>query len=238
LVVKKTIRGNSKKKKEIPNKKKPTAEKKPAKNNNDEADETTEGGPKIWEGPDGKKYCNISYLAKSTDLSIRELRHLQQQGIIEPAIKNKGKESAYDFAKCYSAMFAYYKKIASSRRSGDSKEMEEEKLRQLAAKRELEEMKVLRARGELHHADDIKRIFGGIFSRVHTGFESFPLGLAPKLAGKTNIMEIAGEIKTQLDKILYEITEYDIEALKMNVGYDYLAGLEADEENNEQNDRV
>ena len=233
MVVKKPIRGNSKKKKEIPDKKKPVAEKKPAKKNDDEA---TEGSPRIWEGPDGKKFCNIAYLSKSTDTSIRELRHLQQQGIIEPAIKNKGKESAYDFAKSYAAMFAYYKRIASSRRSGDSKEMEEEKLRQLAAKRELEEMKVLRARGELHHADDIKRIFGAMFSRVHTGFESFPLGLAPKLAGKTNVMEIAGEIKTHLDKILYEITEYDIEALKMNVGYDYLAALEAEEEDYEPKD--
>ena len=192
-----------------------------------EAASEKEPAPKV-------KLVGIEELAKLVDVDERRIQQIEQEGVIksEPKANNKEKRK-YDFAKSIVALVRYYRKKADSRRSGDSKEMEEEKLRQLAAKRELEEMKVLRARGELHHTDDIKRIFGAIFSRVHTGFESFPLGLAPKIAGKTNIMEIAGEIKTHLDKILYEITEYDIEALKMNVGSDYLAGLEAEEENYE-----
>jgi len=180
------------------------------------------------------KLVGIEELAKLVGVVERRIQQLENEGVIksEPKTNNKDKRE-YDFAKSIVAIVRYYRSKADSRRSGDSKEMEEEKLRQLAAKRELEEIKVLRARGELHHTDDIKRIFGSIFSRVHTGFESFPLGLAPKLAGKTNIMEIAEEIKNQLDKILYEITEYDIDALKMNIGYEYLAGLEDEEDNHE-----
>jgi phage terminase Nu1 subunit (DNA packaging protein) len=106
--------------------------------------------------------------------------------------------------------------------------MAEEKLRQITARRELEEMKVKRTRGELHHTEDIKRIFGTMLSRLRTGLESFPLGIAPKLTEKTDLMEIAGIIKNQLDKIMYEVTEYDIDKIKTDVGAEYIAGLEAE----------
>jgi len=187
-----------------------------------------ESSPKV-------KLVGIEELAKLVGVDERRIRQLEQEGVIKSESKTNNKEKReYKFAETIVAIVRYYRGKADSRRSGDSKEMEEEKLRQLAAKRELEEMKVLRARGELHHTDDIKRIFGAIFSRVHTGFESFPLGLAPKIAGKNNVMEIAGEIKTQLDKILYEITEYDIETLKTNVGAEYLAGLDDEEETEDE----
>jgi phage terminase Nu1 subunit (DNA packaging protein) len=241
MSVKKTISVVTKKKGEKSTKKKPAAEKKPdkknkplpkqekPKTNTDEETEKSEGAPKIWKGPDGKSLCNIAYISKATGVGIEQLRKLQQQGVFEPIIKSKGKESVYDFAKVYSAMFAYYREKAKSRTSTESMEMADEKLRQMAAKRELEEMKVKRARGELHHTEDIIQIFGAIFNRIHTGFESFPLGLAPKLVGKTNTMEIATEIKTYLDKILYEITNYDVEALKADIGPEYLAKIEAED---------
>lgn len=85
-------------------------------------------------------------------------------------------------------------------------------------RRKLDELKLARARGDLHHTKDLKRIFGLILSRLHSGFESFPLGTATKLSGKTNVMKIAEVLKTQLDKILFEITNYDVENLKAGVG--------------------
>ena len=250
--VKKTSSADVKEKSEKSAKKKPAAEKKPdkknkslpkqekPKTNTDEETEKSEGAPKIWKGPDGKNFCNIAYLSKSTGVGIRELRHLQQQGIIEPETKSKGKESAYDFAKCYSAMFVYYRDKANKNSSSDSKEMKDAKERQAMAKAQLEEIKVKQARGELHHTEDIVRIFGAIFNRIHTGFESFPLGLAPKLLGKTNTMEIAAEIKNYLDKILYEITNYDVETLKTDIGPEYLAKIRAEDKagNNEPRNGV
>ena len=163
---------------------------------------------------------NITLLAKVVGVEIRMIRHLQQQGVIEPYSISKGDGNKYDLLVCVNKIFRYYREKTD--RTAD------EKLRQLAAKRELEEIKVKRARGELHHTEDIKVIFGSMFSRLHSGFESFPLGLATKVVDKTDVMEIAGEIKKQLDKILYEVTNYDIETLKANVG-DYIAGLDTEE---------
>lgn len=175
------------------------------------------------------KLVTIDYLAKATQNSIRTMRDLQRQGVIEPEVKDKGKESLYNFAKCYSALFLYYKEKADSRRSGESKEMTDEKLRQLAAKRELEEMKVQRARGELHHIEDLRHVLGLLFARLHTGFESFPLGIATKLVDKEKVMENAGIIKKGMDKILYEVTDFNFETFKASGGDKYIAELEAEE---------
>jgi len=170
---------------------------------------------------------NISLLAKVVGVEIRMIRHFQQQGVIEPYSVSKGDGNKYDLLVCVNKIFKYYREKADR--------TAEEKLRQLSAKRELEEIKVKRARGELHHTDDIKFIFGSIFSRIHSGFESFPLGLATKVVDKKNVMEIAEVIKKQLDKILYEITNYDIETLKTDVG-EYIDGLDAEETETDEDD--
>jgi len=166
----------------------------------------------------------ISALAKIVGVEIRMIRHFQQQGIIEPYSISKSEGNKYDLLVCCHNIFRYYRDKADK--------TADEKYRQLAAKRELEEIKLQRVRGELHHTEDIKRIFGSILSRLHAGFESYPLGIATKLIEKSNAMEIAEIIKKQLDKILYEITNYDIETLKSDVG-SYIAELDAEEETEE-----
>ena len=174
------------------------------------------------------KLVSTEELAKFVGVDVRRIQQLTQEGVIKKEPGDK-KTSKYDYDRSVHSLLQFYRLKADSRTSTESKEMADEKLRQLAAKRELEEMKVKRARGELHHTEDIKRIFGAIFSRVHTGFESLPLGLAPKLVDLTNVMEIATEIKTQLDRILYEITNYDVDAIKKDIGAGYLAQLEAED---------
>jgi len=176
----------------------------------------------------GVELITIAELSKRTKVSIRMLRTLQQQGIIEPAVTNKGKESLYNFAECLAKMFAHYRDLANNRTSTDSDEMKVEKLKQITAKRTLEEIKVKRIRGELHHSEDVKRIIGSMFSRIHGGLESFPLGVAPLLVGKTDAVKIAEEIRKKLSKILYEITMFDFETFtKTNA--DYISQLEAEE---------
>jgi len=182
--------------------------------------ENAEQPEKDEQGKPKPVLVGISALAAFWCVEIRMVRYYQQLGIIEPYSISKSEGNKYDLIACSHKMFKYYKDKAG--KSAD------EKLRQLSAKRELEEIKVKRARGELHHTEDIKRIFGSMFVRLHSGFESFPLGMATKVIDKTDVMEIADVIKKQLDKILYEVTNYDIEKLKADVG-EYIAELEAEE---------
>jgi len=178
----------------------------------------------------------IEAIAEFVGLSTMRIRQLENAGIIRSF--KEGRTRFYDKWPTLLALLAYYK--AKADKAGDSMELEkirEEtknvKLQIAKAKRELEEMKVQRARGELLHTDDLKRIFGGMFSRLHIGLESFPLGIAPKLVGKTDVMENAEIIKKGLDKLMYEITEFNFETLKASSRDRYIAGLES-EENKQQ----
>ena len=212
-----------KKKKDEPKQKTPRKKTEEPKKENPKKEKPIQEEPKKNEPK--VKLVTISELAKVVGVEIRMIRHFQQQGIIEPESISKSEGNKYNFVICVHSLFKYYREKAD--RSA------EEKFRQLAAKRELEEIKVKRARGELHHTEDIKRIFGSLLSRLHSGFESFPMGTATKVADKTDVMEIAKEIKKQLDKILYEVTNYDVETLTADVG-NYIAELEAEE--NAEND--
>jgi DNA-binding transcriptional MerR regulator len=179
-----------------------------------------------------KGLVTIAELSKKTGISIRMLRRHQQEGIFEPEITSPGKESYYDFSKCFAKLFVHYRDLANRRESTDSPEMKDEKLKQLTAKRTLEEIKVQRIRGELHHTDDIRKIVGSMFSRVHAGLESFDLGIAPLLVNKSDAIKIAEIIRKRLSKILHEITNFDFDAFKkMNAGY--FKQLEAEEEKDE-----
>ena len=167
------------------------------------------------------KLVNTKWIADLLSITPRRVQQLTQERVIE---KHPGTDE-YEFVRTMIGLVQFAWKKMDSRRTYDSEIMAGEKLRQMAAKRELEEMKVKRARGELHHTEDIKRIYGAMFSRTHTGFESYCLGTAPKAVGKTDVMEIAGILKKSLDKILFEITEYDVETLKADIGADYIDGL-------------
>ena len=205
--------------------KKPSEIKKPARGKKEPAE------PALFVIPKG--HITIAELSKKTGVSIRMLRRHQQQEIIEPEVTSPGKESYYDFAKCFAKLFAHYRDLANRRESTDSTEMKDEKLKQITAKRMLEEMKVQRLRGDTHHTEDVRRIVGAMFSRTHGGLESFPLGISPLLVGKTDAVKIAEEIRKKLSKILYEITIFDFEAFK-KMEPDYILQLMAEDEEDEE----
>jgi len=176
----------------------------------------------------------IAELSKRTGVGIRMLRHHQQQGIIEPEVVSKGKESLYNFANCLAKLFAHYRDLVNNKSSG-SKELNEEKLRQITAKRTLEEIKVQRIRGELHHAEDIQRIIGAMFSRTRSGFDSLPLGVAPTLVNMQDAAKIAEKIRIRKDKILHEITNFDFDAF-MKTEANYVSQLITEDEEDAEQD--
>ncbi|MCL2210795.1 MAG: MerR family transcriptional regulator [Treponema sp.] len=176
----------------------------------------------------------IAELSKRTGVGIRMLRHHQQQGIIEPEVVSKGKESLYNFANCLAKLFAHYRDLVNNKSSG-SRELNDEKLRQITAKRTLEEIKVQRIRGELHHTEDIQRIIGAMFSRTRSGFDSLPLGIAPSLVNMSDAVKIAEKIRIRKDKILHEITTFDFDTF-MKTEASYVSQLITEDEEDAEQD--
>ena len=166
---------------------------------------------------------NTDYIAEIVGVTKRRIGQFREEKIIQPDSKG-----LYDRDLVLKSLFAWYReKLGKLSKPSDA--LEAERLRQTAARATLEEIKVKRAKSDLHHTDDIARIFGAIFSRIHAGLESFPLGMAPLLTDNHDAMDIASKLKERLDKILYEITSFDFESFKSSGGADYIETLEEGE---------
>jgi phage terminase Nu1 subunit (DNA packaging protein) len=179
---------------------------------------STEKKPK----PADAELVSLDYLAETLGVTKRRISQFKEEKIITPA-----RRGLYDKQAALVSLFAWYRDKV-DKPTKPTEEMEFEKLRTMKAKAEREEMRVKKDKGELHHTEDIAAIFGNIFSRVHAGLESFPLGIAPLLTDNPNAMDIAVKIKEQLSKVLYEMTIFDFDLFVKTGGAVYVSALEAD----------
>jgi len=166
-----------------------------------------------------KRLVSTDYIAEIVGVTKRRVGQFREEKIIQADSKG-----LYDQDLTLKSLFAWYReKVGKLSKPSDA--LEAERLRQTAARATLEEIKVKRAKSDLHHSEDIVRIFGAIFSRIHAGLESFPLGMAPLLTDNYDAMDIASKLKERLDKILYEITSFDFESFKDSGGAGYIEAL-------------
>jgi phage terminase Nu1 subunit (DNA packaging protein) len=183
--------------------------------------------PKAKTPPQPKKkpeLVNAEYIAEIAGVTKRRVGQWKEEKIIQQTSRG-----LYEKDLTLAALFTWYREnIEKQKKPSDV--LEAEKLRQITARATLEEIKVKRTKGDLHHTDDIVRVFGAIFSRIHASLESFPLGIAPLLTDNTDSMDIATKVKDRLDKILYEMTNFDFEIFKNIGGAGYIAQLEAEGE--------
>jgi len=160
------------------------------------------------------KLVGIEELAKLVDVTERRIQQIEQEGVIksEPKKNNKDKRE-YDFAKSIVALVRYFRKKADSRRSGDSEDMEAEKLRHLIVKREKEELLLEELKNDLHRTADIERVVGAALTRLRINLLAVPMGVAPLVREKTNVNEIAELINERICRALNEIATVDIDKL-------------------------
>ena len=174
-----------------------------------------------------KKLVSIDELAQLVGVSDRRIRQLQQEGVIKAEPKNNAKEPArYEFARSIIQIVRYYREKSDSRRSSESEEMADEKLRQTAAKRKLDEIKLAQAQGEMHRTADIEKVFGAMFTRLRVNLMALPMGMAPMLRDQKNIPEIAGIIEERIGRALSELSHFDFDTFKKNGGTAYVKNLE------------
>jgi phage terminase Nu1 subunit (DNA packaging protein) len=160
-----------------------------------------------------KKLVNISVLAKCVDMEIRMIRHLQQQGIIEPVLISKSNGNRYDLMICLHKIVTYYRKKADILKSEDYDEMEAEKLKRIIIKRETEEFKLAELKRDLHRTTDYEKIISNGLSRLRINLQSIPVGIAPLLRDKKNVNEIADIINDSICRALNDISTIDIDKL-------------------------
>ena len=171
---------------------------------------------------------SLEYLAETLGVTKRRIGQFKEEKIITPV-----QRGLYDKQAALVSLFAWYRdKIDKPAKPTEA--MEYEKLRVMSSKAEREEMRVKKDKGELHHTEDMAAIFGSIFSRVHAGLESFPLGIAPLLTDNPDAMDIAAKIKKSLSNVLYEMTIFDFDLFVKTGGASYVSALEAGEAGSEQ----
>jgi phage terminase Nu1 subunit (DNA packaging protein) len=155
------------------------------------------------------KLVSTEELAQFVGVDPRRIQQLTQEGVIKKEPGNK-KTAKYDFVRNVYSLLQYYRKKSDSRRSGDSDEMANEKLKQISTKRKLEELKLAQLNGELHKASDIERLIGAMLTRLRINLLAIPMGLAPILRDMDDTREIAEKLDERIRRVMNEVAEVDL----------------------------
>jgi phage terminase Nu1 subunit (DNA packaging protein) len=183
--------------------------KKPAKKSVEKVEEKA-----VTEKPEPVKVKLVSTeeLAQFVGVDPRRIQQLTQEGVIKKEPGNK-KTAKYDFVRNVHSLLQYYRQKSDSRRSGDSEEMAGEKLKQISAKRKLEELKLAQLEGDLHKAEDIERIIGAVLTRLRINLLAIPMGLAAILRDMDDTREIAEKLDGRIRRAMNEIADMDLKKL-------------------------
>jgi phage terminase Nu1 subunit (DNA packaging protein) len=158
------------------------------------------------------KLVSTEELAQFVGVDPRRIQQLTQEGVIKKEPGNK-KNAKYDFVRNVHSLLQYYRQKSDSRRSGDSDEMANEKLKQISIKRKLEELKLAQLEGDLHKAEDIERIIGAVLTRLRINLLAIPMGLAPILRDMDDAMEIAEKLDERIRRAMNEVADMDLKKL-------------------------
>jgi phage terminase Nu1 subunit (DNA packaging protein) len=154
------------------------------------------------------KLVSAEELSQFVGVSLRRIQQLTQEGVIKKEPGGK-----YDFVRSVHSLLQYYRQKSDSRRSGDSDEMANEKLKQISTKRKLEELKLAQLEGELHRAEDIERIIGAMLTRLRINLLAIPMGLAPILRDMDDSREIAEKLDERIRRAMNEVADMDLKKL-------------------------
>ena len=175
----------------------------------------------------GKQLVRIEVIAGFVGVTVRRIHQLTQEGIIQSEPANDGNSGRmYDFLPTIKNLLIYYRDKADSRRSGDSEEMAEEKLRQIAAKRELDEIKLALAKGDSFNTDMAEKVWGSLVARLNVGLDSIPGGVAPMLIDRSDVNEITEIIQKRLNQAREEISRFNFEDFRKYGGAMYISQIE------------
>jgi hypothetical protein len=167
-------------------------------------------------------------LAKFLLLSGHRIRQLSAEGILEKASDKNGKalRGRFNLLAAVNSYIRYQCSKLASRVPGGPDRYAEARARRMIALAAIEELRMARIRGELHHGRDVEFVMTQMLTALKSRLLSLPSRCAPYLVGKTNVAEIAETIRIEVYTALHELSEYDPAAFEA-ANEEYLASLGA-----------
>jgi phage terminase Nu1 subunit (DNA packaging protein) len=168
-----------------------------------------------------KELVGTEEIARLTGMTEQWIRRLSLDGIIT-AEKTKGERGRrFDKFPTLRKIVRYYREKAEQNYNPAAKETADEKLRLMAAKRKLEELKLAQLDGELHKAEDIERVMGALLTRLRINLLAIPMGLAPILRDMDDTLEIAEKLDERIRRAMNEVVDLDLDKLMENEKEEY-----------------
>lgn len=141
---------------------------------------------------------NAKTMAKIMDLSERRVNQLVAEKVI-----NKEEDGQFNVMQ---VIVEYYKNKAGI---GPGINYDQEHAMLEKVKREMAEIELAELKNEVHRADDIKNVLGGMIIACRNKLLAMPLGISVKLVGQKNPNVIIDLLTREVKIALDELAEYD-----------------------------
>jgi phage terminase Nu1 subunit (DNA packaging protein) len=144
------------------------------------------------------------------------IRQLTSEGVLDRAAGKDGKplRGRYVLLALVNRYVSYQRKLIMGRRSlNGADEYTVARTRRMNATATLEELKLKRLSGQLHHAEDVEFLLTSMITAARARLLSLPARCCHLLQGKTSLNEATQILTGEVEHALRELSEYDPKAL-------------------------
>lgn len=143
-------------------------------------------------------------LAKILGFSVRRLQQLTKEIPLSQASHGK-----YDLAKTVQLYVEWIKEKSAVKSENDA--LKDETLKLTRAKRIKAELELDLVMGNVHKAEDVMSVVGGMVANVRSRLLDLPVKLAPQMIAKTNIDQVREIVQKEVFSVLQSLSEYNPE---------------------------
>lgn len=149
---------------------------------------------------------SASVLADLLGVTERRVRQLAEEGIFTR--ESKGRYNLPESIKTYINMLKMESDIVNSGQA-NGLDLDSEKAIHERVKRNQAEIKLALMKGEVHKADDVKRVMVDMLTSFRTRFLNIPAKVAPLLVNKKDAGHIREILTSEVVEVLHELKEYN-----------------------------
>lgn len=174
-----------------------------------------------------KMEIKTGQLAELLGLSDRRIRKMTEEETLVTY-----KRGTYYLGDAIQAYVKFIRSGGSLRGNPEVRDSEssyqQERTKLVKTQREMHELKLQRARGDVHASSDVKALVGGMIAVTRSRLLDLPNKVAPSIIGKTDLEEVKTIVEAEVYKSLQSLADYDA-----SVYADRAAALESGDEDNE-----
>lgn len=163
-------------------------------------------------------------LARYLALTPQRVRQLAAQGVLEKVSGGDARQHArFNLLSCVNAYIVFLRDRDRSIDPGET-DYQRSRSRRMAALADIEQLRLKRIHGELHHAEDVRFLMTQMITACRQRLLALPSRLCHSLQMKSNPAEIAEILKQEVEAALRELSEYDPAKFEA-ANEEYLAGI-------------